>query len=154
MTGRDFLELYGGVEDPFSLVEADVTYPVRDATLHPIDEHIRVRLFADLVAQPLTDERAHLLGELMYRSNASYGRCGIGTPRTDAIVSAVRDAGWEQGLAGARVSGGGGGGTVVVLGRRDAEPMVARIAERLGAGYVGGSSPGVESFGVRIVLPA
>ena len=154
MTGRDFLELYGGVEDPFSLVEADVTYPVRDATLHPIDEHIRVRLFADLVAQPLTDERAHLLGELMYRSNASYGRCGIGTPRTDAIVSAVRDAGWEQGLAGARVSGGGGGGTVVVLGHRGAEPVVARIAERLGAGYVGGSSPGVESFGVRIVLPA
>ena len=81
-------------------------------------------------------------------------RCGIGTPRTDAIVSAVRDAGWEQGLAGARVSGGGGGGTVVVLGHRGAEPVVARIAERLGAGYVGGSSPGVESFGVRIVLPA
>jgi L-arabinokinase len=154
MTGREFLELHGGVDDPFSLVEADVSYPVRDATLHPIDEHLRVRLFAELVAQPLTDERAHLLGELMYRSNASYGRCGIATPRTDAIVSAVRDAGWQQGLAGARVSGGGGGGTVVVLGRRDAEPAVARIAERLGAGYVGGSSPGVESFGVRFVLPA
>ena len=154
MTGREFLELHGGVDDPFSVVEVDVAYPVRDATLHPIDEHLRVRLFAELVAQPVTDERAHLLGELMYRSNASYGRCGIGTPRTDAIVSAVRDVGWEQGLAGARVSGGGGGGTVVVLGRRDAEPAVARIAERLGAGYVGGSSPGAESFGVRIVLPA
>jgi L-arabinokinase len=154
MSGREFLELHGGVDDPFSLVEADVSYPVRDATLHPIDENLRVRLFTDLVAQPLTDERAGLLGELMYRSNASYGRCGIGTTRTDAIVSAVREAGWEQGLVGARVSGGGGGGTVVVLGRRDAEPVVARIAESLGAGYVGGSSPGVESFGVRIVLPA
>jgi L-arabinokinase len=154
MTGREFLELHGGVDDPFSLVEADVAYPVRDATLHPIDEHLRVRLFTDLVARPVTDERARLLGELMYRSNASYGRCGMGTARTDAIVAAVRDAGWEQGLAGARVSGGGGGGTVVVLGRRDAEPVVARIAEKLGAGYVGGSSPGVESFGVRIVRSA
>jgi L-arabinokinase len=153
MIGREFLELHGGVDDPFSLVDAGVAYPVRDATLHPIDEHLRARLFAELVAQPVTDERARLLGELMYRSNASYGRCGIGTARTDAIVSAVRDLGWEHGLAGARVSGGGGGGTVVVLGRRDAEPAVARIAERLGAGYVGGSSPGVESFGVRIVLP-
>jgi L-arabinokinase len=154
MTGREFLELHGGVDDPFSLVEADVAYPVRDATLHPIDEHLRVRLFAELVARPVTDERARLLGELMYRSNTSYGRCGIGTARTDAIVAAVRDAGWEHGLVGARASGGGGGGTVVVLGRRDAEPIVARIAERLGAGYVGGSSPGGESFGVRIVLPA
>jgi L-arabinokinase len=154
MPGREFLELHGGVDDPFSLVEADVSYPVRDATLHPVDEHLRVRLFADLVARPVTDERARLLGELMYRSNASYGRCGIGTPRTDAIVTAVRDAGWEQGLAGARVSGGGGGGTVVVLGRGDAEPVDARIAEKLGAGYVGGSSPGAEAFGVRIVLPS
>lgn len=154
MTGREFLELEAGVDDPFSTVEPEVSYSVRDATLHPIEEHFRVRLFAELVAKPVTSERARLLGELMYQSNASYGRCGIGTARTDAIVSAVRAAGWEHGLAGARVSGGGGGGTVVVLGRLDAEPVVAKIAEKLGAGYVGGSSAGAHGFPVRTVLPA
>ena len=154
MTGREFLELHGDVDDPFTAVEPDLAYPVRAATLHPIEEHARVRLFAELIAKPVSARRARLLGELMYQSNASYGRCGIGTDRTDAIVSAVRRAGWERGLAGARVSGGGGGGTVVVLGRSDAEPVVARIAEELGAGYVGGSSPGAEGFGVRIALPA
>jgi galactokinase len=153
MGGREFLELHGGVDDPFSAVEPDVVYPVRDATLHPIEEHLRVRLFAELVTGPVTSEGARLLGELMYQSNASYGRCGIGTTRTEAIVSAVREAGWRHGLAGARVSGGGGGGTVVVLGRLDAEPVVARIAEKLGAGYVGGSSRGAVGFRVRTVLP-
>lgn len=154
MAGREFLELHGDVDDPFTAVEPDAAYPVRAATLHPIEEHVRVRLFAELIAAPVTDRRARLLGELMYQSNASYGRCGIGSARTEAIVSAVRRAGWEHGLAGARASGGGCGGTVVVLGRRDAEPVVARIAEELGAGYVAGSSAGAESFGVRIVLPA
>jgi L-arabinokinase len=154
MTGREFLELHGDVDDPFTAVEPDIAYAVRAATMHPIEEHVRVRLFAELIAKPVSAPRAQLLGELMYQSNASYGRCGIGTDRTDAIVSAVRRAGWERGLAGARVSGGGGGGTVVVLGRSDAEPVVARIAEELGAGYVGGSSAGSEGFGVRIALPA
>jgi L-arabinokinase len=154
MTGREFLALQGGVDDPFSVIAPDASYPVRDATLHPIEEHLRVRLFAELVAKPVTDESARLLGELMYQSNASYGRCGIGTTRTEAIVSAVRKAGWRHGLAGARVSGGGGGGSVVVLGRLDAEPVVARIAEKLGAGYVGGSSAGAARSRVRAVLPA
>jgi hypothetical protein len=49
------------------------------------------------------------------------------------------------------VSGGGSGGTVVVLGRSAAEPIVERIAETLGAGLVGGTSPGASSFGTRIV---
>jgi L-arabinokinase len=154
MAGREFLELHGDIDDPFSAVEPDVTYPVRAATLHPVEEHLRVRLFAELIAKPVTADRARLLGELMYQSNASYGRCGIGTHRTEAIVSAVRRAGWDRGLAGARVSGGGGGGTVVVLGRRGAEPIVEQIAEGLGAGYVGGSSAGAVGFGVRAVLPA
>jgi galactokinase len=153
MWGREFLRLHNGVDDPFSSVEPDVSYPVRAATLHPVEEHLRVRLFAELMTSPVTDERARLLGELMYQSNESYGRCGIGTARTDAIVAAVRQVGWERGLAGARASGGGGGGTVVVLGHRDAEPLVAEIAERLGAGYVGGSSPGAAATRVRTVLP-
>jgi len=70
---------------------------------------------------------------------------------SDALVGAVRRAGWEQGLAGARASAGGSGGTVVVLGRSDAEPLVERIAAELGAGFFGGSSGGAAGFGVRMV---
>jgi L-arabinokinase len=152
LTGREFLRLHTGVDDSFSTVEPEVSYPVRAATLHPVEEHLRVRLFSELIAKPFTRRRTRLLGELMYQSNESYGRCGIGTTRTDAIVAAVRRAGWERGLAGARASGGGCGGTVVVLGHRDAEPLVARIAEELGAGYAGGSSLGAAGFGTRTVF--
>ena len=87
----------------------------------------------------------------MYESHAGYSRCGLGVPRTDEIVDAVREAGMREGLFGARVSGGGGGGAVVVLGRPEAEPCVRAIAESLGAGLVGGSSPGAARFGVRAV---
>ena len=55
MAGREFLELHGDVDDPFTAVEPDVAYPVRAATLHPIEEHLRVRLFAELIATPVTD---------------------------------------------------------------------------------------------------
>jgi len=153
MPGREFLRLHAGVDDPFSTVEPDVVYPVRAAALHAVEEHLRVRLFSELLDGPLTRERALLLGELMYQSNESYGRCGIGAPRTDAIVAAVRRIGWDYGLAGARVSGGGGGGTVVVLGDRKAEALVLALAEELGTGYVGGSSAGAASFGSRAVTP-
>jgi L-arabinokinase len=151
--GRDLLALGIALDDPFSVVEPAVSYPVRAATLHPIEEHRRARLFAETIARPFTDERARMLGELMYESNASYRRCGIATERTEAIVAAVRRVGWEGGLVGARLSGGGGGGTVVVLGHRDAGPLVARLARKLGDGYAGGTSPGAVSFGIRIVIP-
>ena len=72
--------------------------------------------------------------------------CGLGTARTDALVEAVRNAGWARGLAGARVSGGGSGGTVVILGREDAEPLVREIVREFGADLVGGSSAGAAGF--------
>ncbi len=84
-------------------------------------------------------------------SHVGYSRCGLGVARTDQIVAAVRNAGRAKGLFGARVSGGGSGGTVVVLGRPDAEPHVREIAETLGTGLLGGSSPGACAFGVRFV---
>jgi len=151
MTGAEFLRRYEGVEDSMSVVEPDVAYPVRAATLHPIEEQLRVEMFAELLPLPVTSRRARLLGELMYASHASYSRCGLGMGATDALVEAVRAAGWEHGLAGARVSGGGSGGTVVVLGHQDAEPTVRELSERLGAGLVGGSSPGAAAFGTRVL---
>jgi L-arabinokinase len=149
MSGGEFLELHGGVPDPASTLEPEVFYPVRAATLYPLEEQVRVRAFAELLAGSITGERAQLLGELMYESHLGYSCCGLGTRGNDELVAAVRQAGWERGLAGARASAGGSGGTVVVLGHRDAEPLVRSIAAELGAGLVGGSSPGAASFGVR-----
>ena len=127
-----------------SAVEPEVEYPVRAATLHPVEEHVRVETFLRVLEEPVTRRRARLLGELMAASHDGYSRCGLGTPATDRIVDAVRAAGWEQGLVGARVSGGGCGGTVVVLGREDAEPVVAPAREEAGRGdrrrHVGRSS--------------
>lgn len=151
LLGADFLRLRDGIADPVSAVEPAAVYPVRAATLFPFEEQVRVRRFIELLEQPGSSDNLRLLGDLMNESHAGYSRCGLGVPRTDELVDAVRRAGWENGLIGARVSGGGSGGTVVVLGREDAEPCVRAIAEELGAGLVGGTSPGAESFGVRSV---
>ncbi len=149
MTGAEFLRLRDGVEDEMSTVEPAVEYPVRAATLHPVEEQVRVETFLRVLEEPVTRRRAHLLGDLMAASHDGYSRCGLGTRATDRIVEAVRNAGWERGLVGARVSGGGCGGTVVVLGREEAEPVVRRLAKRLGAGIAAGTSPGAASFGTR-----
>ena len=150
MLGADFLRLREGIIDPVSAVEAAVEYPVRAATLFPIEEHARARELLALLDDGSDDALARI-GELMYESHAGYSRCGLGVPRTDEIVDAVRAAGSEHGLVGARISGGGSGGAVVVLGRPEALPRARAIAESLGAGLVGGSSPGAARFGVRFV---
>ena len=151
MNGAEFLHIRDGVDDEMSFVEPDVEYPVRAATLHPIEEQARVETFLRLLERPVSSSRAGQLGELMAASHAGYSRCGLGTPATDRIVGAVRAAGWEHGLVGARVSGGGSGGTVVVLGREEAEPVVRRLSETLGAKLVSGTSHGASSFGTRIL---
>lgn len=150
MLGADFLRLREGITDPMSAVEAAVEYPVRAATLFPIEEHARARETLALLEDG-SDDALVRIGELMYASHAGYSRCGLGVPRTDEIVEAVRRVGPAHGLIGARISGGGSGGAVVVLGRPDAEPRARAIAESLGAGLVGGSSPGAARFGIRFV---
>ena len=151
LLGIDFLRLRSGIDDPVSTVEPASTYPVRAATLFPIDEHARALEFASLVEERPSGEALERLGELLYESHAGYSRCGLCVARTDQIVDAVRKAGRDKGLFGARVSGGGSGGTVVVLGRRDAEPIVRSIAENLGAGLITGSSAGASTFGAKFV---
>jgi galactokinase len=151
MTGAEFLRLCDGVEDEMSAIESTVEYPVRAATLHPVEEQVRVETFLRVLEEPVTRRRARVLGDQMAASHAGYSRCGLGTPATDRIVDAVRAVGWERGLVGARVSGGGCGGTVIVLGREEAEPIVRRLAKRLGAGIVVGTSAGACAFGTRVV---
>ncbi len=151
LLGIDFLRLRSGIDDPVSTVEPAATYPVRAATLFPIDEHARALEFVSLSGGRPSGEALERLGELLYESHAGYSRCGLGVARTDQIVDAVREAGRDKGLFGARVSGGGSGGTVVVLGRREAEPRVRAIAENLGAGLISGSSTGALGFGAQFV---
>jgi galactokinase len=151
LTGAEFLRLREGVADELTAVEPEVEYPVRAATAHPSEEQVRVETFLGLLDRPVNVSRARLLGELMAASHAGYSRCGLGTPATDRIVEAVRSAGWERGLIGARVSGGGSGGTVVVVGHREAEPVVRRLSDALGARLVGGTSAGAASFGTRLL---
>ena len=94
-----------------------------------------------------------LARELMYQSHASYSACGLGSAATDRIVELARAEGPGQGVYGAKITGGGSGGTVAILGRRDAGPVVARVADEYAREtghqpYIfSGSSPGSAGFG-------
>lgn len=156
MTGNDFLNRYNGTTDPITRIIPERIYPVRVPTGHAVYESFRVRTFAELLRRANGDEseeQGKLLGELMYQSHASYTACGLGSAGTDAIVRLVKQAGEDQGLFGAKITGGGSGGTVVLLGKRDAGAAIHLLAERfaLETGYMphifSGSSPGSASFG-------
>jgi L-arabinokinase len=151
--GTEFLRRYQGTTDAVTCVAAEREYAVRVATAHPVYEHHRVRLFAELLGAPVSLRQLELLGELMYQSHASYSACGLGSAGTDRLVELVREAGPQQGLYGAKITGGGSGGTVAVLGRRDAGDAIARVAENYAreSGHrpyiFSGSSPGSAAFG-------
>src|SRR5262249_28928967 len=151
--GAEFLSRYKGTTDTVTRVAPERGYAVRVPTAHPIYEHHRVRLFAELLRGEINEERMRLAGELMYQSHASYSASGLGSAATDRIVELALAAGPEQGIYGAKITGGGSGGTVAILGRRDAGPVVARLAEKYAreTGYqpyiFSGSSPGSAGFG-------
>jgi galactokinase len=160
ITGAEFLAGYHGTTDPVTRIEPGRTYAVRVPTTHPIYEHFRVRAFAELLSGSPGPRRLELLGELMYQSHASYSACGLGSDATDRLVMAIRDAGPERGLFGAKITGGGSGGTVAVLGRPEAEKTVRKIAARHAAEtgrrpqVFASSSPGSAAFGWRrVTLP-
>jgi L-arabinokinase len=152
MSGEEFLARYGRTSDTVTVVEPGRRYQVRAPAAHPVYERHRAEVFRRLLTESGDAARPEL-GELMYQSHASYGRCGLGSPGTDRLVSLVCAEGPAAGLYGARITGGGSGGTVAVIGRRDAASAIARIAnayERQ-TGYrpqvFAGSSPGVIAFG-------
>jgi L-arabinokinase len=159
MLGADFLERYGNTTDTVTTVERDRTYAIRAPAMHPIYENFRVRRFAELLQRPgeLGQDEKIELGKLMYESHESYSACGLGSPPTDLLVELVRATGVERGLFGAKITGGGSGGTVAVLGERDAETAVKKVADRYAAlmGYepyiFSGSSPGSAAFGHLVV---
>jgi L-arabinokinase len=159
MRGDEFLSRYGGFTDRVTKIDPNVTYAVRVPTAHPIYEHHRVRMFRALLRDEITstDEGARLLGELMFQSHQSYSACGLGSDGTDAIVEHVRQAGAEQGLFGAKITGGGSGGTVAVLGRKNANDAVKKISEDYARAsgrtsmVLQGSSDGAEKTGSIIL---
>ncbi len=156
MSGDEFLARYGRTDDTVTAVERERQYQVLAPAAHPVYERRRAETFRRLLLDSGDDVRRRL-GELMYESHASYGRCGLGSAGTDRLVSLVRAEGPAAGLYGARITGGGSGGTVAVIGRRDAAPAIARVAAAYEkqVGYrphvFAGSSPGVVAFGVRSI---
>jgi galactokinase len=162
LSGREFLDIWGGTTDPVTDVDPARTYAVRQPTAHPIYEHHRVQLFSRLLtlAQNTKDVETtgRLLGELMYQSHASYSRCGLGSKGTDRLVELVRQK-RTSGLFGAKITGGGSGGTVAVLGRNtpEAHAAIENIVEQYAAEndyrplVLSGTSPGAVEMG-RLTL--
>ena len=157
LSGEEFLARYGATSDTVTTVVRERNYLVRVATAHPIEERRRAETFRRLLLDSCSGESGAPLGTLMYESHASYGQCGLASPGTDRLVALVKSAGPDGGLYGARITGGGSGGTVAVLGRPDASPALARIADQYerDTGYrpyvFAGSSPGVAAVGAQVV---
>jgi L-arabinokinase len=142
LSGAEFLTRYGSVDDPLSCIQPERRYPVRAAVAFPVEESFRSRLAVHLlrgVHGGNPHEALEAVGELMYQSHSGYSSIGLGCPKTDAMVDAVRERGPECGFYGARVSGGGSGGTVVVLLKSAAVPELRRLAETPTFGETGPS---------------
>ena len=157
LSGQEFLARYDGTSDTVTRVVPQRRYQVRAATTHPVYERRRAETFRQLLLQSRGDASSVQLGTLMYESHASYGRCGLGSLGTDRLVELVKLAGPAAGLFGARITGGGSGGTVAVVGRPDASPAIARIADEYAREtghrpYIfAGSSAGAAAVGAHMV---
>ncbi|MCK6456244.1 MAG: hypothetical protein L6Q92_06910 [Phycisphaerae bacterium] len=166
MTGRAFVETYGGSFRDVAQVRAEKVYKIRSRVEHFIYENHRVHEFATTIARArrTSDPAAlHRAGELMYASHWSYSqRCGIGAVETDQIATAVRAAGKTLPMYGAKVTGFGGSGGMVVLmaDRADCHETLNRIltdfTSRTGrkTRIFHGAAPGAERFGTRRLDPA
>ena len=158
MQGAEFLSRYGGITDVVTRVQPDRSYPVRQASAHPVYENERVTQFAELLATGLnTPDIAPHMGALMYRSHASYSACGLGSDGTDRLIDMVGEVGPPRGLFGAKITGGGTGGTVAVFGTEAARSAVHHIARQY-EGETGrtaivfdGSGPGADEVGTLVV---
>ncbi len=159
MRGADFLAEFGGITDAVTRVHPDRSYPVRQATAHPVRENARVERFAALLAQ-LGDSPSFAveMGQLMYASHASYGACGLGSDGTDRLVEMLRESGVRSGLFGAKITGGGSGGTVAIFATSGAESTVRDLAARYEqetgrvAEVFAGSGAGMAESGVSVSL--
>ena len=152
ISGKEFLQIYGGTTDTVTTIEPKRTYAVKAPAEHAIYESSRVQAFAQTLKSAANDRDLDALGELMFQSHKSYAACGLTESKTDRIVELIREN-RDRGVFGARITGGGSGGTVAVLARRGSSEVVASIADQFGREngqkpYIfHGSSPGCASFG-------
>lgn len=158
LSGRGFLERAGEHADPFTVVDLDREYPVRAAVRYATEENFRVQMFNTLLKALSSNGSHHLLqlmGEVLCQSHAAYADCGLSSVACDELVTRALKAGFP----GAKMTGGGAGGVVAILGPSGPESLhsVHHIAQQYGAEreamphIFGGSSSGVDAFGVRTV---
>jgi galactokinase len=119
ISGKDFLSRYKVSIDPVTTIDEQKNYKPLVCGSHPVYENARVNEFKALLKSfKKQDDREGTLirmGNLMMQSHESYSAVGLGNEYTDKIVEMVRDAGTNNGVFGARVSGGGNGGAVCIL---------------------------------------
>jgi L-arabinokinase len=157
MLGSSFLERYHGTTDEVTTIKPEAAYRIARPTAHPVYENFRVRTFAELLRNSSSQRALVQLGELMYQSHASYSACGLGSRGTDRLVELAREAGYEKGIYGAKITGGGSGGTVAFLSDADAKLAVAEICERYAEETkqypktFSGSSMGADDFGCLVL---
>ena len=160
MSGKEFLNRYGGTTDHATQIDPEKTYAVRIPAAHPVFENDRVARFSRLLSSsaPIA-ERLPALGQLMFESHSSYSACGLGSEGTDLLVQLVKTCGKPKGIFGAKITGGGSGGTVAVIGMRGAGAAIEEIVQTymLARGHrpyvFSGSSPGAAAFGtIRLRL--
>jgi len=152
MTGKAFLNQFSDHADATTTIDEEQQYAVRTCTSHPVNEHFRVNAFTALLQSlthsdlnenasnytPAKNDQSESypvpglmqLGEYMYQSHSGYTACGLNSTGTDELVSMLRNAGTNNDIYGARITGGGSGGTVVVLTGSDAGNAVRSIATR------------------------
>jgi len=119
ISGKDFLSHYKISIDLVTTIDEQKIYKPFVCGSHPVYENARVNEFSALLKsfKKQDNKQASLIrmGNLMMQSHESYSAVGLGNEYTDKIVEMVRDAGRNNGVFGARVSGGGNGGTVCIL---------------------------------------
>ena len=138
LSGKDFIEEYGISIDPVTIIDKQKKYPIRTCASHPVHENQRVLRFKEYLVslnQPTSSEsRTAILksmGQLMYQSHEGYSLCGLGSQRTDEIVTLAKN---KHGIYGAKITGGGNGGTVCLLvdgeGKKSAHKIHQLLCEK------------------------
>lgn len=135
LSGKDFLSSYELSIDHVTHIDPDKSYSIRQSVSHPVYEHARVSQFKKLLVtlngNQTSKERSSLLkemGSLMLQSHESYSLCGLGSDRTDEIVSL---ASTMKGVYGAKITGGGNGGTVCLLADEAGRISVHQLHQQL-----------------------
>jgi galactokinase len=130
ISGKDFIDVYGGTIDYVTSIDPDTNYAIRQAALHPVLEMARVSAFKSICekineSKEIEQQDLERLGMLMLQSHKSYSDCGLGSDRTDEIVN-LANAERGNGIYGAKITGGGSGGTVCILAFEDQGEMAVR----------------------------